>query len=55
MRKRKMSIEQIINMAKKIRGENSFENLKGEKEILEKLYDIEENTTDGIKNLMKKY
>ena len=54
MRKRKMSIEQIINMAKKIRGENSFENLKGEKEILEKLYDIEENTTDGNKEFNEK-
>ena len=49
-----MSIEQIINMAKKIRGENSFENLKGEKEILEKLYDIEENTTDGNKEFNEK-
>ena len=34
---KKMSIEQIINKAKKIRGENSLEILKGEKEILEKI------------------
>ena len=40
---KKMSIEQIINKAKKIRGENSLEILKGEKEILEKLNEIEEN------------
>ena len=49
-----MSIEQIINKAKKIRGENSLEILKGEKEILEKLNEIEENTTNANKELNEK-
>lgn len=49
-----MSIEQIINKAKKIRGENSLEILKGEKEILEKLNEIEENTTNENKELNEK-
>ena len=35
-------------------SENSFENLKGEKEVLEELYDIEENTNDGNKEFNKK-
>lgn len=49
-----MSIEQIINKAKKIRGENSLEILKDEKEILEKLNEIEENTTNENKELNEK-
>ena len=49
-----MSIEQIINKAKKIRGENSLEILKDEKEILEKLNEIEENTTNENKEFNEK-
>ena len=49
-----MSIEQIINKAKKIRGENSLEILKDEKEILEKLNEIEENTTNENKEYNEK-
>ena len=51
---KKMSIEQIINKAKKIRGENSLEILKDEKEILEKLNEIEENTTNENKEFNEK-
>ena len=49
-----MSIEQIINKAKKIRGENSLEVLKGEKEILERLDEIEENTNNENKEFNEK-
>lgn len=40
-----MNIEQIKSKAKSLRGNNSIEILKGEKEILDKLNDIE-NTTN---------
>lgn len=50
-----MSIEQIINKAKKIRGENSLEILKGEKEILERLMKLKKIPIMKIRNLMKKH
>lgn len=49
-----MEIEQIIDEAKKIIGNYSIEILKDEKELLDKISDIEVNTTEENKNYNKK-
>lgn len=49
-----MDIKQIVNKAKLLRENNSIEILKGEKEILDKLYEIEDGTNIENKDYNEK-